>query len=101
MLPNHLIDPLKKHLINVRELHNKDIAEGFGAVYLPYALNRKYPTAEKEWSWQYVFPSFKRSIDPRSGVERRHHVDEKGVQRAIRQAVRNAGINKPGRQSGV
>jgi len=95
MLPNHLVDPLKKQLINARELHNKDIAEGFGAVYLPYALNRKYPNADKEWGWQYVFPSFKRSVDPRSGVERRHHVDEKGVQRAIRQAVRNTGINKP------
>jgi len=95
MLPNHLVEPLKNHLVSVRELHDKDLSDGFGAVYLPYALSKKYLNADKEWGWQYIFPSFKRSVDPRSEIERRHHVDEKGVQRAIRQAVRDAGIHKP------
>ena len=95
MLPEMLAEPLKAHLEAVRLLHGDDLAEGYGDVYLPYALERRYPSAGREWGWQYVFPSGKRSVDPRSGKVRRHHIDEKGVQRAMRQAVRDAGIAKP------
>ena len=95
MLPAVLAQPLKAHLKQVRELHEQDVAEGYGEVYLPYALDRKYPSAGREWLWQYVFPSKNRSVDPRSGVVRRHHVQDQAIQRAIRQAVRDAGIVKP------
>lgn len=94
-LPDGLILPLKQHLAHVRLLHDKDLADGFGAVYLPHALERKYPSAPREWHWQYVFPSGSRSMDPRSGVERRHHLDESSIQKAIRAAVRKAGVQKP------
>jgi integron integrase len=95
MLPAALVDPLKAHLKQVRDLHDQDVAEGLGEVYLPYALDRKYPNAAREWGWQYAFPSKNRSVDPRSGVVRRHHVQDQAIQRAIRQAVRDAGIAKP------
>lgn len=95
MLPTMLVEPLKAHLKQVKLLHDQDVAEGFGEVYLPYALDRKYPNAATEWGWQYVFPSKNRSVDPRSGVVRRHHVQDQTIQRAIRQAVRDAGIVKP------
>jgi integron integrase len=95
MLPAMLVEPLRAHLKQVRALHEQDVAEGYGEVYLPYALDRKYPSAGREWGWQYVFPSKNRSLDPRSGVVRRHHVQEQAIQRAIRQAVRDAGIIKP------
>ena len=95
MLPEVLIAPLKMQLREVRQIHQDDLAAGFGEVYLPYALARKYPSAGREWIWQYVFPSSNRSIDPRSGLTRRHHADEKGLQRAMRQAVRDAHVNKP------
>lgn len=95
MLPRSLVEPLREHLVKVRVLHRQDIAEGFGEVYLPYALDRKYPNAGREWAWQYVFPSSKRSVDPRSGVVRRHHADEKVLQRAMKSAVRAADIAKP------
>ncbi|OBS09593.1 integron integrase [Acidihalobacter prosperus] len=94
MLPTRLADELRAHLAQVKTLHENDLAQGFGEVYLPFALARKYPGAGREWGWQYVFPSVKRSIDPRSGVERRHHLDEKGIQRAMKRAVRDAGIVK-------
>jgi integrase len=95
MLPTLVAEPLKAHLKQVRALHEQDLSEGFGEVYLPYALDRKYPNAAREWGWQYVFPSKSRSVDPRSGVVRRHHVQDQAIQRAIRQAVRDAGIAKP------
>jgi integron integrase len=95
MLPRSLVEPLREHLVKVRVLHRKDIAEGFGEVYLPYALDRKYPNAGREWAWQYVFASSKRSVDPRSGAVRRHHADEKVLQRAMKSAVRDADIAKP------
>ncbi|MGH8581696.1 MAG: integron integrase [Gammaproteobacteria bacterium] len=95
MLPGRLIEPLKTHLIGVKALHEADLREGYGAVYLPYALERKYPNANREWTWQYVFPASKRSVDPRSGEMRRHHIDEKGIQRAIKQAVRDLDLGKP------
>jgi len=93
--PDVVVTPLKQHLEHVRMLHEKDLADGFGAVYLPFALARKYRNAPREWHWQYVFPAASRSVDRRSGVERRHHIDESGVQKAVRAAVRKAGIRKP------
>ena len=95
MLPQSLIAPLQQHLVRVKALHTQELAEGFGDVYLPFALSRKYPVAGREWHWQYVFPAAKRSIDPRSGIGRRHHVSDQAVQRAVRQAARDAGLNKP------
>lgn len=95
MLPESLKEPLKKHLEKVRILHEQDLKEGFGNVYLPFALAKKYPNAEREFAWQYVFPASNRSIDPRSGIERRHHVYETVLQKAVKAAVRAAGINKP------
>jgi integron integrase len=96
MLPHSLIDPLRKHLREVRRTHEEDLAAGFGAVYLPFALARKYPGAATEWGWQYVFPASRRSLDPREdeAVERRHHADESGLQRAVKVAIRAAGIDK-------
>ena len=95
MLPQSLIDPLQQHLVRVKSLHEQDLKAGFGDVYLPFALSRKYPVAGREWHWQYVFPAAKRSIDPRSDVERRHHVSDQAVQRAVRQAARDAELVKP------
>ena len=95
MLPETSIAPLQAHLARVRALHEEDVAEGYGAVYLPYALEKKYPNAGKEWGWQYVFPARSLSVDPRSGVTRRHHLDEKSLQRAVRRAAQQAGIAKP------
>jgi integron integrase len=94
MLPVSLAQPLQAHLLKVRELHQGDLTEGHGSVYMPYALERKYPNAAKEWSWQYVFPTGKLSSDPRSGGIRRHHVQEQTIQRAVKQAVRDAGLTK-------
>ena len=71
------------------------MGQGFGRVYLPYALARKYPNAAREWAWQYVFPSQNRSRDPRGGEVRRHHVDEKNIQRAVKNAARAAGFTQP------
>jgi integrase len=95
LLPQNLFEPLRNHLVRVRALHENDLREGYGCVYLPFALAHKYPTAERDWGWQYVFPSTRRSIDPRSGIERRHHAPEDSLQRALRQAVQRAGIIKP------
>ncbi len=95
MLPELAVKPLQLHLQAVKALHEKDLAEGCGEVYLPYALERKYPQAGKSWGWQYVFPSGNRSVDPRSGKTRRHHIDEQTIQRAVKQAARSAGIVKP------
>jgi integron integrase len=95
MLPHGLIGPLRTHLSDVAITHQQDLNDGFGAVWLPFALARKYPLAPREWAWQYVFPSDRRSRDPRSGVIRRHHIQDQAFQRAMRQAVRDAGIHKP------
>jgi integron integrase len=95
ILPDLLQDPLRHHLEQVRRLHQQDLDQGYGAVYLPEALARKYPNAEREWGWQWVFPSPRLSLDPRTGVIRRHHLDPSSVQRAIREAARAAGITKP------
>jgi len=92
--PANLAPLLINHLERVKLIHEQDLAKGFGAVYLPYALDRKYPNANCEWGWQYVFPSRDIAQDPRSGVMRRHHVDQSVVNKAIKQAVKQAGIIK-------
>jgi integron integrase len=94
-LPDALLIPLQRHLSSVKNTHEKDLADGYGQVWLPHALARKYPRAPAEWGWQYVFPASRRSIDPRSGVVRRHHFDESSIQRAVKIAIRRADINKP------
>ena len=95
MLPRNLAPRLRAHLVHVRELHAQDLRDGFGATWLPNALQRKYPGAACDWGWQYVFPSRNMSRDPRGGAVRRHHVSDQAFQRAMRQAVRDAGIVKP------
>lgn len=93
-LPDNLKESLKEHLNTVMELHNRDLAEGFGEVFMADALARKYPSAPSEWKWQFAFPSSKLSVDPRSGKVRRHHMHENGLQKAIRKAGETAGIPK-------
>jgi integron integrase len=94
-LPVSVIDPLRSHLKRVAIQHEEDLRLGFGSVEMPGALAVKYPNAQYEWGWQYVFPAGKFSTDPRSGVVRRHHLFETSVQKAIRSASREAGIAKP------
>jgi integron integrase len=94
-LPERLVAPLTDHLLLVRHLHEDDLRRGYGSVYLPTALERKYTGASTEWSWQYVFPAEHLSDDPRTGERRRHHLSESGLQKAVRRAVRAAGIEKP------
>lgn len=95
MLPRKLAAPLELHLQRVRALHEQDLREGYGRANLPHALARKYPNAATEWGWQFVFPSVNRSEDPRSGGIFRHHLHEKTIQRAVRNAVRRVGLHKP------
>lgn len=95
VLPAMVADALQGQFVSARLLHERDLAAGFGAARLPNALDRKYPNAPYDWGWQYVFPATARSLDPRSGVERRHHLDESVLQRAVNAAVRRAGIVKP------
>lgn len=94
MLPEAVRSALEAHLVRVRLLHEKDLREGFGAVYMPEGLARKYPGAAQEWPWQWVFPSRSRSVDPRSGKVRRHHVQETGLQRAVKAGMQLSGITK-------
>jgi integron integrase len=94
VLPDVLVEKLHKQLDRARAIHNLDLDEGYGEVALPYALARKYPNAGKEWRWQYVFPATRRSVDPYNGVIRRHHWFDTNVSRAIKEAIRNIGINK-------
>ena len=96
VLPKTLVEPLRTHLLKVKQLHESDLRAGYGNVYLPFALATKYPSADREWGWQYVFPSSRRSVDPRSGIERRHHAPEDALQRAIKRVIRKANIVKPG-----
>lgn len=84
MLPTSLVHPLKEQIAHVRKLHERDVSQGYGSVELPFALARKYPNADKELDWQYIFPSDRLSTDPRSGIIRRHHLDPSGLQRAVR-----------------
>lgn len=94
MLPQKIIEPFKKHLSKVKEIHENDLKDGYGSVYLPYAIERKYPNAKYEWGWQYVFPATKISTDLTSGIQRRHHLYDTVIQKAVKQAVRNVGIVK-------
>ena len=94
VFPEALRSGLEQHLQRVKLLHEKDLAEGYGVVYLPHALARKYPNAAREWIWQYVFPAAGRSKDPRTGKVRRHHVNELAVQRIMKEAVRLAKLKK-------
>ena len=93
-LPDMLADPMQKHFTNTKLQHQADLNSGFGEAYLPDALARKYPAADKEWRWQYVFASSRLSIDPRSGIKRRHHIHENGLQKAIKLAADKANITK-------
>ena len=94
MLPVNLAKALERELGKVRAQHEEDIERGLGEVYLPNAVVRKYPNAARDWGWQYVFPSSRLSIDPRTGQKRRHHTDESVLQTAVKRAVRAAGIAK-------
>jgi integron integrase len=95
MLPDRLFPVLREHLIEAKRLHRMDLQDGFGAAWMPFALARKYPTAANEWAWQYVFPADRRSVDPRTGIMRRHHISDQSFQRAMREALRASGIAKP------
>ena len=95
MLPVNLAAGLERHLKKVQAQHEEDLEAGFGGVYLPDALARKYPSAAREWAWQWFFPSSRLSIDPRGGERRRHHIDENVLQVAVKNAVRASGIAKP------
>jgi integron integrase len=94
VLAESVIAPLKEHLLRVEGQHREDTAHGGGGVYLPGALERKYPHAAREWRWQYVFAARDLSVDPRSGAIRRHHLDETTIHRALQAAVRRVGIAK-------
>ena len=93
-IPEKLANPLKEHIQQVKELHEEDLLQGFGSVYLPDALARKYPNAAKEFRWQFVFPSLRISADPRTGEVRRHHIHHSGLQRPLKRSADNTGINK-------
>jgi integron integrase len=95
MLPTVVKEPLTAHLARIRALHQHDLERGFGRVALPEALERKYRNAAAEWGWQWVFPAPHLSVDPRSGVQRRHHLQEPIPQRALREAARKVGFTKP------
>ena len=95
VLPEKIIVELENHLMRVRSLHNQDLSEGTGCVFLPFALEKKYPSACREWAWQYIFPSGKMSTDPRSKRKARHHLSSQSIQRALKLAMRTAKINKP------
>lgn len=95
VLPENLVLPLQSQLARAKALHDRDLAAGFGAVWLPDALAVKYPSAPRSWGWQWVFPSSARSVDPRSSVERRHHLHEASIQKAVAVAARRAQIAKP------
>ena len=95
MLPARMVSPLREHLVSSRYVFDADRVAQRPGVYLPHALERKYPEAGKSWAWFWFFPAERLSVDPRSGVERRHHVHEKGLQRALKAAVAQAGVCKP------
>ena len=93
-LPRVLVDDLREHLLSVRATHRADVERGLGEVFLPDALARKWPNAPREWPWQYVFPSGRLSVDPRSARVRRHHIHENGLQKAVKAAAAEAGLVK-------
>ena len=95
ILPTELVPELKAHLVHVRAVHEKDLVAGVGTVHLPNALSRKYPNANKEWGWKYLFPASVYSVDPRSGIRQRHHVYESILQKALKRATAASGVVKP------
>ena len=95
-LPGLLKEPLRKHLVHVKLIHQSDLQEGFGRVYLPYALEKKFPNASRAWAWQYIFPADRRSFDPRSRIERRHHLTDSAIQRPVHKAMKAAVFYKRG-----
>jgi integrase len=94
LLPTSLVEPLRRQVEHVRALHEADLRDGFGRVHLPYALAEKYPHADRQIGWQYLFPSSRRAVDPRTGIVRRHHLAESAVQKAVKRAIRAAGVVK-------
>jgi site-specific recombinase XerD len=94
ILPQSLSEQLQAHLVQVKQTYNDDLALGYGAVYLPFALDRKYPNANRQWIWQYVFPAQSRSLDPRSGEIRRHHLGDEVLQRSLKRAAQHAQIDQ-------
>jgi integron integrase len=94
MLPDSLIGPLQSHLQQVNTLHQQNLEQGYGSVWLPFALARKYPNADRQWVWQWVFPSSRRIENPDSGLWQRYHLHESGLQKALKQAVRCAKVTK-------
>ena len=94
MLPESVKESLRRHLVQVREVHQRDVKDGYGRVFLPHALARKYPNAATDWLWQWVFPQENRWINPDMKEQGRHHVDESIVQKAVKAAVREASIAK-------
>jgi len=94
MLPEDVQPALREHLRYVKTLHEKDLADGYGSTYLPYALAKKYKNADRDWGWQYIFPSKTLSVDPRSGTKRRHHMHLDSVNKSVKKATRIAGITK-------
>nr|MBC8359858.1 integron integrase [Candidatus Desulfatibia profunda] len=95
ILPESVIPDLQTHLKRVKTIHENDLSRGYGRVYLPYALSRKYAQADREWGWQYVFPSKSLSKNPRTGEIRRHHIHENSLQKAVKSAARLVHISKP------
>ena len=93
-MPRAVVRSLQEHLRHVQAVHQEDLADGFGRVDLPHALARKYPNADREWCWQFVFPQQRRWRNAKTGEQGRHHIDESLVQRAVQKAVRNAGLTK-------
>jgi len=94
-LPNFLLEPLHLHIRQVKAQHDQDLSKGFGTVYLPYALERKYPNANREFAWQYVFPALNLSTNPANGLKQRHHINESSLQKAVKQAAKLIKIDKP------
>lgn len=94
MLPQSLREPLRKHLREVKKIHEQDLAEGYGRVLMPYALDRKYPNAPVDWRWQWVFPQENRWVNKKTREQGRHHVHESVIQRAVKDAVARARLTK-------
>jgi integron integrase len=94
MLPESIVPALEDHLLYVKQLFESDVKNGFGRVYLPNALQKKYPNANRQWGWQYVFPAKTLSVDPRSKVKRRHHMHESSLQKAVKKGAALSGISK-------
>ena len=94
MLPSSLIPDLESHLQKAKTLHDQDLNQGYGSVWLPFALNRKYPNADKQWIWQWIFPSTRRIQNPDTEIWQRYHLHESGLQKALKQATRTAHLTK-------